>query len=548
MEKPSIFNGYLSKHLAGASLVALLSAAPVWAADAPPSKGKSATDGADQNRAQPMPPEIKTQLKSIEEKLDALKPPPKPDNHIYFKDTMFEFHLPGKITHDDVKDWFENFLIALSFASSLAAFFSIRQARRYKDEQEAGVKKQEAMLEALNASMKRLHVSTKKTERATGAANYLIKQNSDNQTAKSQANNTQDTLNRDANIDRAERVGSFPDMYNYISERIQNAKETVVITMPFYKFGILGYPQGLQNFHHTLCERFDNATVGSDKPHLTFITYDDASRYAMARKRYSRAIHAIDMLDDTPQAKKLESFFNKDIGSEFLQHLRFFRKTLDEQEDNLEILTKLGEEQTNWLEKARTPAGERNFSAKISKFAKIYNHTRAISDREASDIMFIRWLAKDGRELDKKLFFALHEARDAFSEAVEAQERIYFNRKRPWDGTGTPWPEGATIVKVPRGELEKIKKTFDNEMTIFIDGIEVIRAYSSLDPRDTSRKNRLASESGPMWVKKHKDFLSSLFEAADRSQLKEKDLKRLFDILPDSEMVLDWLTSPEPKS
>jgi hypothetical protein len=171
---------------------------------------------------------------------------------------------------------------------------------------------------------------------------------------------------------------------------------------------------------------------------------------------------------------------------------------------------------------------------------------RMITDREASDIMFIRRLAKKHREQDKELFFALHRARDAFSEAVEDQEQIYFNDspKIQWDGTGTPWPQGAKVIKVPYNKLTP-DETFDNEMTICIDGVEIIRAYSSLDPLDTSRKNRLASESGPAMMIEHKNFLTKLFTTAGASQFHKKDLERLFDILPDFELALQWMDSPE---
>ncbi|MCE7886023.1 MAG: hypothetical protein DYH13_00765 [Alphaproteobacteria bacterium PRO2] len=76
--------------------------------------------------------------------------------------------------------------------------------------------------------------------------------------------------------------------------------------------------------------------------------------------------------------------------------------------------------------------------------------------------------------------------------AAEAQEKIYFNQV--WDGTGTPWPLGATIIKVPRNH--EIGIDFDNKMTIYIDDKEIIHAYSSLLINDDSRENRVISELG----------------------------------------------------
>jgi hypothetical protein len=79
-------------------------------------------------------------------------------------------------------------------------------------------------------------------------------------------------------------------MYHYISERIQSAQNIVVITMPFYQFGILGSPQRTARLSSDPMHESDLAiAAGSNKPHLVFITYDDESRCVMARKRYSRA-------------------------------------------------------------------------------------------------------------------------------------------------------------------------------------------------------------------------------------------------------------------
>ena len=116
-----------------------------------------------------------------------------------------------------------------------------------------------------------------------------------------------------------------------------------------------------------------------------------------------------------------------------------------------------------------------------------------------------------------------------------------------WDNTGTTWPRGATIVRVPRGELKKIRKTFDNEMTVCIDGIEVIRAYSSLIPTGNLRKNRLVSQSGEEGIDVYKTELSNLFEIAGRKQIPKAIRQKLNKALPDIGVIKEWIKSPEPE-
>lgn len=374
-------------------------------------------------------------------------------------------------------------------------------------------------------------------------ATYQMRQNLEYLAAMIQVNRTTRALDRDRNIIRAERTGAFPEMYHYITQRIQNAQKLVVITMPFYQFGVVGNPHGLYDFHHTLRERFGD-TASGDGPRLIFVTYDDKSRYAMARKRYSRAIHAMGILEKTPQAKKLKDIYSQSAWMNYQLGLDIFQNMLGTDEEKREMLVRLGERQKQWA-----IADKDAFSIKIAEFIEKDKITRGreVSDKEAIDLMFIKEQLAEGSD-ERALFDALNEARDGFDMAAEAQEKIYFDPDIKWDGTGTPWPRGATIIKVPYDRLERVQR-FDNEMTVCIDGLEVIRAYYSLVPFDTSRNNRLESESGPTLMEKHGHSLSILFEAADRSKFQPGDhLTRLKEILPNFVIPTDELIPPEPKS
>lgn len=368
-------------------------------------------------------------------------------------------------------------------------------------------------------------------------ATYQMRQNLEYLAAMIQVNRTTRALDRDKNIIRAERTGAFPEMYHYITQRIQNAQKLVVITMPFYQFGVVGNPHGLYDFHHTLRERFGDTARG-DGPRLIFITYDDKSRYAIARKRYSRAIHAMGILEKTPQARKLKDIYSQSAWMNHEPGLDIFQNMLGADEEKREMLMQLAERQKQWA-----IADKDSFSIKIADFIKKDKITRKreISDKEAMDLMFIEEQLAEGSD-ERALFNALNDARDGFDMAAEAQEKIYFDPDIKWDGTGTPWPRGATIINVPYDKLSS-EQRFDNEMTVCIDGLEIIRAYYSLVPFDTSRNNRLESQSGRVTMKDYRDFLTELFEVADRPRLKPEDLKRLQDILPGFQIVM-----PEPKA
>ncbi len=541
-------NGTLnSRYFASAGLAALLTLAPAAGAagDDTPAGKKIAS-------AQPPTEAVKTiTSEELDRKLGVQKEQIKSliDDASMKNNAVSEAEIK---THEEIKtalnglsaqhslDWVDIILTIFNFGASVAAFAAMWQARKYKVEQEAVVKEQKEELKKLNNSAHQIKSATQQGQ----IANYLTKQNLEHQTAMIQVNRTLRALEGDRNINRTERVGPFPEMYHYITERIQNAKKMIVITMPFYQFGVIGSPHGLCDFHHMLHEMFGHAARGDDDRRLMLITYDDDSRYAMARKRYSRAIHAMDTLDETPQSNKLEDIYSKYVWGELKNDLRSFQKILDAHEENRKTLMALAEEQRKWFDNRDQSTVE----ADIAGFVRDYEqkHRREISGKEAMDLMFIERLAARGAERDKNLFSALNNARDAFCLAVEDQEKIYFGSNE-WDGTGTPWPQGATVVTVKRGELEKIDSTFDNDMTVCIDGVEVIHAHSSLIPFDTSRKNRLMSMMGKEILGEHKGYLARIFKIAGRENIPEEVMLKLNEALPDIEPIKEWLTAPDPK-
>lgn len=172
------------------------------------------------------------------------------------------------------------------------------------------------------------------------------------------------------------------------------------------------------------------------------------------------------------------------------------------------------------------------------------------------DLMFIKLLRAEGRKQDADIFSDFNDARNALGEAVEKQERIYFNPDMGWEGMGTPWPHGATIIRVPRdkvisrqwGEIPNIG--FDNEMSVCIDGVEVMYAdYSlnqGLDRYDAFRENRIVSESGELSLDYYKTNLSMVLEAG-KGQMPFAVMQKVNEVLPGIPVIEHWLDSPEPE-
>ncbi len=576
MEKASLFNE-LSKYLIGPSLAALLTAAPVWA-------DGMWSEGNDTNVTDPQPDSARTtelpdvtlddldrkfkqlsdeiksigeaqskeqlkeikslgeaqskeQLGKIKEKIDEAIPP-KAKKHVFFEGTRFEWEIS-----DEEKDFA---LDMVDIVGLVLAIIAMWKASKYNIGQGKVVKEQKAKLDA----------STKKSE----TANYKIRLNLARQAAMTQANRTIDTLKDDVNSNRDERIGDFPEMYHYIVQRIQHAKNIVVITMPFYQFGVLRSPDGLIDFHHTLAKVFKNA---ANQPELVFITYDDENRYRMARKRYSTAFHAMETLDDTAQSKRLKDIYRQDVWKKLTRRLDVFRERLNRHEDSREILAQLAEKQSEKYDTKRGPKKD-DVKEEIARYVKQYKEKsgRTISDEAAIDKMFIRYLRESipqrgdylvlmkkifdryvlqkkfrGDEplfsvANKKLFSSLDKARSAFSRAVERQEKIYFGEES-WDNTGTPWPVGAEIIKLSRDQLKSDPakqmpdRTFDNEMTVCIDGVEVIRAYSSLIADDESRQNELETESGIEAIESYNNQLKELFKTAGQQKILGSIMEKL---------------------
>lgn len=288
-------------------------------------------------------------------------------------------------------------------------------------------------------------------------------------------------------------------------------------------------------------ELFNSATGGDNKRRLVIITYDNNSRHDKAGERYSKAIHAMDTLDDMAQSQMLERIFTKDIWEPFSDKLQKFWKLLDKYKRSREILTNLAKEQEEFLK------GKGDVSAEIMD-KEFLEHLKKLpaSLKDFLNPMYsnplnpVYWRH---RYVKIKLFRGLHNIREAFGQSVGKQEEIYFDPVKQ-EITGTPWPRDATIIRVSRDELEKIGNDFDNEMTVFAGG-EVMRAYSSLAPADNTRRNKLMSESGKIKIEHYKRDMSDLFRIAGRDQFTDEILKQLNKELPGIDAIKDWLPRSE---
>lgn len=562
--KASIFNRY-GKLVAGAGLLAVINVTRIFA-DGMPEENRPGPPDGDQNSAHSVLLDVQKDIKDIKEKIGSLtssqEKTPEPVNCKVEEPKLPEIttqlgHLEKNVdelvakandnkvlgmrlpwgSHDD----FSDVINILNIVAIFAAGFEIWQAHKNNWQQREAVRKNQA-------------------------ASFLAKQNLEEQKGIIRGNRTRAMLGdikprrmerigdliraksrgapaSDSNSNRSERIGDFPELYYYIADRIQNTQGTVIITMPFYLFGVLRSPHGVHNFHHTLNELFNSATGGDNKRRLVIITYDNNSRHAKAGERYSKAIHAMDTLDDMAQSQMLKRIFTKDIWEPFSDKLQKFWKLLDKYKRSREILTNLAKEQEEFLK------GKGDVSAEImdKEFLKHLKKLPAslknfLNPMYSNPLNPVYWRH---RYVKIKLFRGLHNIREAFGHAVGDQEQKYFDPARQ-EVTGTPWPSDATIIRVQREKLEKICNIFDNEMTVFAGG-ELMRAYSSLAPADNTRRNKLMSESGQIRIKRYKKDLAGLFEIAGREQFPDEILEQLNQDLPGIEMVEEWLKTPRPR-
>lgn len=130
----------------------------------------------------------------------------------------------------------------------------------------------------------------------------------------------------------------------------------------------------------------------------------------------------------------------------------------------------------------------------------------------------------------------MDDVRTALDVAAETQEGMYLDPRTPWGSKtgGTPWPQEATVIKVPRDHEAGIN--FDNEMTVYIDNKEVIRAHSSLIANDDSRENRVTSELGLKDLKRYKEEFLELLAKAKKGK-ETAVYKRLWE-KPDPEYLI----------
>ncbi|MCE7886021.1 MAG: hypothetical protein DYH13_00755 [Alphaproteobacteria bacterium PRO2] len=307
-----------------------------------------------------------------------------------------------------------------------------------------------------------------------------------------------------------------------IKAYIRSTQKQVIITIPFFQFGVVGSPHGLKDFHYTLQECFGRAAAGRQ---LVILTYDDKDRISMARRRYNPALSALEIVNNRPQAKKLLSIYSQAAtdAANLEKEIDKLVKILRSDEANYYRLQEMEAEQKAWLEQEKRKEEEqqnlppeqrgKTLSGEIAERRSGYEKALLppVSDIEIYDMLFQEYLDANGSERDKELFAVINDVREAIDIAAENQEALYLD-SNPWNpkSGGTPWPREATIIKVPRNH--EIGIDFDNKMTIYIDDKEVIHAYSSLIINDDSRENKVVSGLGEQNLKDYKWGFLKLLE------------------------------------
>lgn len=486
MQNPARFKEFIAAAALTAGLVAV---GPSWADDAPvkkaagiegtgPEKTRTITSEERDRKLGEQSKEIETLVREEHQKTQAAINA-----------------LDAKHTHD----WIDNFFTALSVAASIAAFAAMWQARKYNKEQGEVVNEQRIVLNRLTDSTKKveaiineLSIFADKTadhiRRAEKLA-YRAQGNTELGAAIIHVNRTVRVLERrDA---RKERLGSFPYLFPYLSSRIQSAREQVIVKMPMYLFGAVGSPHGMKEFHHALYEQFSGAAA--NEMQLVVMLYDDARRAALARSRYSRAVDALRLLNDRPLTASLLEIFNDETAKTLGREIENYRSDLSSKDRRQ--LYELAEDQILWED---THEYEQKFS---QARARAGQKNAGLSDEEIGDVLYYENL-RDKQE--RALFARVLRLRRTFGDVLAAQEMTYYRENESWAGQGTPWPDSATVIRLNIGE-------FDNEITVCIDGKEIIRCFSNLTDLD-SRDNRVVSELGHKNLLKYKSEMLGAFK------------------------------------
>lgn len=310
--------------------------------------------------------------------------------------------------------------------------------------------------------------------------------------------------------ERKERLGSFPYLFPYLSSRIQSAREQVIVKMPIYLFGAVGSPHGLKEFHHALYEQFSGAAAG--KMQLAVMLYDDKRRESLARSRYSRAVDALRLLNDRPLTANLLEIFNAETAKTLEREIEKYRNGLSSKDRRQ--LYELAEHQILW--EKNNKAAYNNLVTQKRGESQV--HEANLSDEEIGDMLYYERL---GDDQGRALFSRVLNLRRALSNAMAAQEVTYYRENQTWSGEGTPWPDAATVIRLNIGK-------FDNEITVCIDGKEVIRCFSNLTDMD-SRDNRVVSELGHANVQEYKSNMIALLRNNDVDEKYANVIKGLDD-------------------
>ncbi len=286
-----------------------------------------------------------------------------------------------------------------------------------------------------------------------------------------------------------ERIGDFPEMLSYLTERLQSVKKQAILVIPFTQFGTLGTPRFQYEFRQTLYDKF-----GSDSPdggpEMVIVTYNKARSLELAARRYTRAPDALNLLLNRPLMEEFISrAIDEDALGDFRTALEKFNK--DKNPKDIKRIFELAKQQLTYILGTETK----------NKYAEAAKLIGAEKEKEEDRIFASRLSRKD-----KKLFQEICTIRTALSAVMMRQEEK------------NKFPSKGTVIESPA--------QFDNKLMLFIDGEEVITCESHMGDI-TSRSNFIDSTLGYNNLQNHKAQLSIYLRGADQAGKHEKIIQNL---------------------
>lgn len=519
MEKSSLFNG-VGKYLIGPGFAALLTAAPVLAADGAPAQG-------DANAGNAHPETTLSEVRQLTQKFDtyaneidsyardllktggALSPEEREWITSMKNDVA---SLQKEIKTMNEAPWYTNSgnllalgLFALASGLTLGIYFLQKRAADSADklnketneaveEQKEILKKQESTLDELNASNEKTEDYIRRAEKLT----YATKFSNQTQASGDHVDRTVRMLSK--RMERNDRLGKFPDLLPYAFARLQTTRELAVLTIPFYMFGALGNPAALHEFHATLYEHF----AAPQKAKLVIVIYDDMSRASLAYRRYSRGYDALRLMGDRAVTETFLKLFNDDIAESLSKSIDDYRRGL-KREDRGRIYE---------LAKIQMEREERDpvLGKRPARHPKPEDYETGDWEFHRHMILpdYIRPQGKSknlSKKSDHELFKRVINLRRALGKAMQQQEQIYFGTE-PWNPKkgGSPWPSNATVIKI-----DGTDRKLDNITSLFIDGKEVIEWHSDMSALE-ARGNKVVSKLGQQQLIRYNKDIKTIFK------------------------------------